>query len=335
MSRILYLAHDIVAPAGGIRVLYRHAEILRRAGFDAYVVHRRPGIRVEWFSSSASVIYATGRFAVAPDDWVVIPEDHGDVLHAFAEFSGNKVLFCQNHWLIFNGIAPEQSWTQFGIREVLVSSGPIRDFVRRVMRVEPTLIPLSIDHSLFFDVSGTRPPTIAVMPRKGSHHMALIRGTVLHLAPELRDVPWLEIQDVSEEEVARILRRSSFFLSTGYREGFGLPPLEAMACGSLVVGFAAGGGADYATADNGFWVADEDAVGLAESLTELLLAYRRNPDDALWHNVRVAGQSTAARYSPQREADALIGFWSKRVARTMRPMQPDADEQRPHIPSPR
>jgi glycosyltransferase involved in cell wall biosynthesis len=315
MSRILYISHDPVKPVGGVRVIYRHVEILRKAGFDAYVVHRTPGLRLDWFQSSAPVLYATGQFAISASDWIVIPEDHQEVLQAFANFPGNKVLFCQNHWYVFNGIDADQSWADFGIRDVLVSSKPIRDFVRRVMRVEPTLIPLSIDPAVFHGALDARPLQVAVMPRKGGQHMRFIRGTMRQLEPTLGDVPWIEIHRCNEEQVAAIMRRSAFFLSTGFREGFGLPPVEAMACGAISVGFTGGGGADYATPENGFWVGDEDTIALAETLARLLIAYRSDADDARWREVREAGFATARRYSPDSEATALTGFWAQRITR--------------------
>jgi glycosyltransferase involved in cell wall biosynthesis len=321
MSRILYISHDPVKPVGGVRVIYRHVEILSNAGFDAYVVHRMPGLRLDWFHSSAPVLYG-GQFAISTSDWIVIPEDHREVLRLFANFPGNKVLFCQNHWYVFNGIEPDQSWAEYGIRDVLVTSKPIRDFVRRVMRVEPTLIPLSIDPTVFHGAQNARCLQVAVMPRKGGQHMGFIRGTARQLEPSLCDVPWIEIQGCNEGQVADIMRRSAFFLSTGFHEGFGLPPLEAMACGAIVVGFTGGGGADYATAENGFWVTDEDTIALAETLARALLAYRSNADDARWRRVQQAGFATAGSYSPDSEARALIGFWSHRVARRAEPAHP-------------
>jgi len=316
MSRILYLSHDPVRPVGGVRVIYRHVEILRNAGFDAYVVHRTPGLRLDWFQSSAPVLYATGQFAVSTSDWLVMPEDHRDMLQAFANFPGRKVLFCQNHWYVFNGIDSDQSWADFGISDVIVSSKPIRDFARRVMRVDPTLIPLSIDPAVFHGMSDARPLQVAVMPRKGGQHMRFIRGAMLHLEPTLSDVPWVEIHGCNEGQVAALLRQSPFFLSTGFHEGFGLPPVEAMACGAIPVGFTGGGGGDYATAENGFWVADEDTITLAETLARLLVAYRSNPQDAKWRRLQDAGFATARSYSPDSEASALTGFWSNRLAQT-------------------
>jgi hypothetical protein len=317
MARILYVSHDNPRPSGGIRTLYRHVELLSQAGFDASIVHFEHGFRVSWFPASVSVLYAAGGLQIQPEDWVVIPEDHGGALEGFRMVGCRKAVFCQGHYQIFHPMTPQGSWTDYGVSEIIVSSIPIRDFVRRMFAADPTCIPLSLDLALFqFDPENrARQLQIAFMPRKGSQHLRFIQGILHHTAPELRDVAWVPIENRSEREVAQLLRESAFFLATGYQEGFGLPPLEAMACGTIVAGFRAGGGAEYATSDNGFWVADEDSIALADTLTELLRSYRRNPVDPRWSKVRSAGRTAAERYSQAAERDALLAFWSERAQR--------------------
>ena len=54
-----------------------------------------------------------------------------------------------------------------------------------------------------------------------------------------------EIEDVTQEEVASVLKRAANFLSFGHPEGFGLPPLEAMSAGCLVIGYHGMGGREF------------------------------------------------------------------------------------------
>ncbi len=49
----------------------------------------------------------------------------------------------------------------------------------------------------------------------------------------------------SREKVAEELKKSNIFLNIGYPEGFPFPPLEAMACGCIVVGYTGGGGNEF------------------------------------------------------------------------------------------
>lgn len=311
MARILYLCHDNPNPSGGIRTLYRHVEILNSGGFDAYIVHYQTGFQPRWFQSAAPVIYADGGMGFNPDDWVVVPEDYCGALEGIRNVGCRKAVFCQGHYQIFQCLAPEASWRDYGISAVIASSIPICDFVRSVFGIEPAYIPLSLDHDLFSPgTDRERPLQVAFMPRKGAHHLRMARAIVHHLAPDLRDVPWVPIDALNESEVAATLRGAAFFLATGYREGFGLPPLEAMACGAMAIGFRAGGGTEYARDDNGFWVPDEDTFALAREMIRVFRAYRNPESGRLFDSVRAAGRATAASYNRAIETKRVIEFWS-------------------------
>lgn len=312
MARVLYICHDNPRPSGGIRVLYRHVEALRNGGIDAYVVHFSPEFRPAWFDSEAPVVYASAGLALSPADWVVIPEDHRQALAGLRGVACRKAILCQGHYLVFDGIEPGECWKDYGVSEVLVTSRPIADFVRQTFAVSPTFVPLSIDHAIF------RPPAepsarklqVAYMPRKGPRHIRMAQGILRQRAPQLASIPWVAIDNLHESQVAALFRESAFFLATGYQEGFGLPPVEAMACGALVIGYQAGGGADYATDQNGLWVADEDTLGLADTLIEALGSYAHDPRAPRWEVMRRAGLATASRYIASAEREALLRFWT-------------------------
>ena len=49
------------------------------------------------------------------------------------------------------------------------------------------------------------------------------------------------ISPKSDYDIAHILNKCEIFISTSYKEGFGLPPLEAMSCGCAVIASDSGG----------------------------------------------------------------------------------------------
>ena len=103
---------------------------------------------------------------------------------------------------------------------------------------------------------GPRTLRVAAIPNRRPQEWRLLRGALRSQRPDLADVPWIEIRGVSRREVARLVAGSEVFLATGLLEGLGLPPLEAMAAGALVVGFHGGGGQEYASPENGDWFDD-------------------------------------------------------------------------------
>jgi hypothetical protein len=57
LPSIYFLTPDKLDPTGGIRVIYRSAEILSLLGVPAAVVHNEPGFRPTWFEHSARILY--------------------------------------------------------------------------------------------------------------------------------------------------------------------------------------------------------------------------------------------------------------------------------------
>lgn len=72
-------------------------------------------------------------------------------------------------------------------------------------------------------------------------------------------------------DIARMYCQSDIFISTSWREGFGLPPLEAMACGCACIISDAGGVNEYALPEeNCLMFAPKDEAVLMEQLIRLV-----------------------------------------------------------------
>ena len=105
-------------------------------------------------------------------------------------------------------------------------------------------------------------------------------------------VPFDYIFRPSRVELAELYRRCTVFVSASWWESFGLPPLEAMACGAAVVTTDSRGVRTYAVHDeNCLMVSPRDPNALADAI-RLVLA---DPD--LADRLRRAGPDTAARFT--------------------------------------
>jgi hypothetical protein len=313
MSRILYVSHDIEQPRGGIGVLYDHVAILRAHGFEAFVAHAKPGFRYPFAPTDIPVLDVASRQAVLDSDVVVLPEDYAEAIRGSRDLACRKVLFCQNHFFIFDGLLPGETWSDFGFSAYMCVSSPIQNALSKWFGVNASIVRPAVDEAFFAERSKPleAPITIACMPRKGRGTLRLVRGLLAAKGhAKASAMSWLEIEGLPKDQVAARLGTAQIYVSTSVREGLGLPPLEAMASGCLVVGFTGAGGLDFANRDNGVWVPDEDSWALAAALESTLASLHDPTAIAVLEAKRKAGRTTAERYTREQLERDVIAFWS-------------------------
>ena len=81
----------------------------------------------------------------------------------------------------------------------------------------------------------------------------------------------IELNGMTQAEVAAQLRTTKIFLAFTYQEGFGLPPAEAMACGNYVIGYHGFGGRELFHDEFSAPVETGDIVGYAKALLSMRL----------------------------------------------------------------
>lgn len=246
-STIYYLAPHTNAPSGGVRVIYRHVDILNKLGFSAAVLHEPENVNLTWFKHSTRVESAKNlRFA--SNDILVLPEFYGPFLHTLPDEMA-KVVFNQGAYHTFDcldldGTAPGAPYLGVAnLRGVVTVSDDSRRLLELAFpqfRVHVTRNVL--DPKVFFPSLRPRRRAIAYVPTRRQQELEQF----LHIL-RARQLGWelMPIRGMSEQEVADTLRSVSIFLSLSELDGFGLPAAEAMACGCYVVGYHGGGGAEF------------------------------------------------------------------------------------------
>ena len=307
-GRILYINHDNPVPSGGVKVIYSHVSLLVKNGFPAFVVHNQTGFRLPWFDCDVPILYAGSSLRVSPNDIVVIPEDHKEALKAFKNIPARKYVFCQNHFYVFRGLQNGDSWNDYGILKIFCCSDIISKFIQSVF--EYTEAPV-IHNAIHLDIFKPRKKKlqIAYMPRKTPGEPDFIRNLFYRLYKQYKQIPWVCIDRVNETKVAEIMSESAVFLSTSVYEGFGLPPVEAMACGCIVVGFHGNGGLEYASKDNGFWCEGNDIIECAKTLGHVISLI--NNEDEKISKIKSHALKKASEYSFDRQEKELLNFWGK------------------------
>jgi glycosyltransferase involved in cell wall biosynthesis len=138
--------------------------------------------------------------------------------------------------------------------------------------------------------------------RKSIPNLHVLAFGAERVSPRLPLPDWVEFEyRPSQAAIRHIYERCDVWLCASRREGFHLPPLEAMACRCPVVSTCVGGPLDTVQdAVNGYLVEIEDVDGLVSRLTEVL---KLNEPD--WRRMSDAALATATHYSWDDATDLL------------------------------
>jgi hypothetical protein len=311
--RIIFILEPFPFPSGGVATIYRHVEILARAGLAACVaLPQKP--KIDFYQTTAPLLIHGGSLQalqVRSTDIFVIPEGFSNYAKALMQTPAKRLMFCQNQYYLPFTIDTGTGIAEFGVHGIMTSSIAVQKFFSDVYRISDLpVIPYAIDPKLFAMRDKRR--QIAFMPRKLPDDANFIAATFKRRHPRHAGVPWAQIDGLSQAEAARRLGESAVFLSLSDKESFGLPPLEAMACGCLVAGYHGDGGREYMTPQNGWWAETGDWKACADGLASALELLDEG-GSALEERRRAATQ-TVERYSPSRLEAALLAFWRRELA---------------------
>jgi glycosyltransferase involved in cell wall biosynthesis len=113
---------------------------------------------------------------------------------------------------------------------------------------------------------------------------------------------------VPDQALAALMRGAAAVVLPSLHEGFGLPALEAMACGAPLVASRAGN-LPGLVGEAGVLVEPGDPAGLAQALRAVL------DDAALAARLREAGPRRAEPYSWRRTAEATVAVYHRALER--------------------
>ena len=317
---------------GGIRVMFDYANWLHDRGHRVTVVypcwpyrfqytrkqqwgefqkHRRAGGNVPWYDVRCDVRcvpWIHSRFIPSAD--VVIATAWPTVrdVARLPRRCGIKVHIVMHHE---SGTGPEsqvESIYRFDFFRIAFSRATAAGIEERFGCRIDSVVPNGVNPAVFFRDGDCRDDSVLFLyhpdPRKGAvdglEALSRLRERVpsmrVHAVGTVRPTTWPESLPFEFHPADALLRRaystSAVLLYPSRYEGFGLPPLEAMACGCPSVMTRVGAVPEYATHGvNGFLVDAGDVDAMVHWLARALT------DVPMRNEVAAEGLRTAERYS--------------------------------------
>ncbi len=325
---IYVVCPNLNSPCGGIRVLYRHVDILNDHGIDAAILHTGRGFRCTWFENQTRVMDLSDT-RIEPSDILVLPETsekdfvardrwtmnrHKKGSRQLAKSNARRVIFNQNTYYTFRGRrfhdpSLDMLYTQPNTLGAIVVSEDNQRYLNLAFdNLDVYRVHNTIDPDLFY-YSERKKKQIAFMPRKNARELDQVIN-ILRLRGLANDFQFVPIDGMPEEAVARVMRDSLLFLSFGYPEGFSLPPAEAMACGCIVIGYHGRGGSEYFHPQFSYPIENGHIVDFVETTEHVVQLWRDEPS-RLISKARQASGYIRENYSPQNTEHDVISVWSE------------------------
>lgn len=338
---IYYHCPDTNLHIGGIKILYKHVELLNENGIQAYILHGKKGFTCTWFSHNAPITYFD-ICQIDKEDYVVISETYFYLISNYQiNFNDNfhyhfrkrktdvyvakkiwaldckKILFIQNAYYSFVdfnvGNTPNIPSISTTLQKIFCISNQNKSYLDYIIddKIEIIRLQWSLDFELFSYKKELKKRIITYMPRKNSSHSKQVIN-ILKTRNRLNGFEIEPIVNMNELQVAEKLSESTIFLSFGYPEGLPLPPAEAMASGCIVIGYNGGGGEEYFIDEHCITIPFGDIITFCKKIEEVCQEFD-NKLEFYQQMALDASNFINHNYSQEREKEILLDAWKNLI----------------------
>jgi glycosyltransferase involved in cell wall biosynthesis len=324
MFRVTFITpHLETGSAGGVYAIQQFASNLAPVMNVSLVVHRGDPQPLEGVEVYRSDTLLDDTLPDADATILYINAPNSDAFFTLAESKGERLLLFQGYRILGDELV--RSRLRLGLRVLAVSRWLVEE--ARHYGSPASYTPCGLDPAIFFagPPASNRRNIVSMLCHRIDWKATPDGLAALSMVKEARPETELRLFGIeppdfdctflshpSRTDVASLLRESSIFVCPSWEEGFGLPGLEALACGAALATTDTKGSRDYAVHGETALVSPPRAPALlAENIVKLL------DDVQLREKLGTNGvKYVQEHYKPWPEAAQAVGRALQGVDRT-------------------
>lgn len=318
---VYFMVYDTKGRASGeLAYIYRTAYALSKEGYKVSMLYQLTEEEIkageefvgvegwlgEAFASLPHYNVYEGNVDVSPSDFMIIPEVFADVMVDTdkAHTPCKRIALLYNYGLVQLYMPKNRTWPGLGVRDVVTTTEHQKELIESIFGKLNTRIVRPCVAPVFQKNDKPREMSVNIIARDPSDFK---RVTALFYwkYPYLKWVRFNELTEISQELFAENLKNAPITVWLDAPTYFGVSALEAMKCGSLVIGKVPEEDAEWmfdneGVKKNGFWFYNINEVHdlIAGAVNSFL--NDKFPMDRI-----VEGEKTASMYTPEKQAEDI------------------------------
>ncbi|NVN92408.1 MAG: glycosyltransferase [Desulfuromonadales bacterium] len=228
-----------------------------------------------------------------------------------------KIIFNQGCYLTFSGYPLNNGnlrslYCDKSLSAIIVVSEDSEKYVNFAFPHVPAYRVRNAINTSLFNFQDEKKKQICFIARKNYTDIVQVVN-ILTQRGSIDDFELIPIENMPQQDVAKVMRDSLIFLSFGSQEGFSLPPAEAMACGCIVIGYDGRGGKEYFDPQFCFPVESGDIISFVQTIEKVLAQYRAD-SLSLTKFGQMASSYIYANYNNATQSDDVERVWGQIIS---------------------
>jgi hypothetical protein len=311
LFKILFYVPDTDGtPSAAVAEIYNHVRVLKRNGFDAYVLTEKkdyaiPSYLEEELQAMPHLSSEGTSFKVAPEDWFVIPEYFTNLMKQVDKLPCGRIVLAQSLDYVIDGLVPGMKWKDLGIKNVISTNETLTEKIKELHGATAYDIQnYKIGVPEYFKQNNFKKPIISFYIRN-RHDIKKINKMFYLKYPELTWVLFEDLKGKTREDFAKSLAESALVIWVDKISSFGTLPIEAMKVGTPIVGMVPDLIQPFVNQETGFWT--DNILNIPDLTAKVFKAHL---EDVYPKEMEDATQAVAASFNMEESNTSIMSTYS-------------------------